>query len=174
MMQNLPETAAAEYSFLPVEEIVPATIAETLPVAGVPVAAAAAGDVAVAAAEIDLKPNAMKKILIHSLPIALSFTWLLSTGHTFNPVTLKGPDFLKFYLVLISSFYALVFSLTLFRESISKTTLYFMALIFISGIVKLIKGMILQKPVGFLLIILIGELAVILSVYLCHFNKRIQ
>ena len=116
----------------------------------------------------------MKKILIHSLPVTLSFTWLHLTGHAFNPVTLKGPDFLKFYLVLISSFYALVFSLTLFRESISKTTLYFMALIFMSGIVKLIKGMILQKPVGFLLIILIGELAVMLSVYLCHFNKRIR
>lgn len=174
MMHNLPETAAAEYSFLPVEAKVPATMAETLPAAGVPVAAAAVGDVAVAAAEIDLKPDAMKKTLIHALPVALSFSWLLLTGHTFNPIILKGPDFLKFYLLLISSFYALVFFLSLFRERISKTTLYFMALLIISGIVKLIKGMILQKPVGFLLIILIGELAVMLSVYLCHFNKRIQ
>lgn len=116
----------------------------------------------------------MKKVLIHTLPVALTFTGLLVTGHAFNPVALKGPDFLKSYLILIFSFYASVFSSTLFKESISKTTLYGMALIFILGVVKLINGIILQKPVGFLLMILTGELAVMLSVYLYHFNKRMQ
>lgn len=116
----------------------------------------------------------MKKILIHTLPVVPGFVWLILIHHTFNPVILKGPDFLKFYLILMFSFYASVFSLTLFKESISKTTLYFMALIFILGTVKLINGIILQRPVGFLLMILIGQLAVMLSVYLCYFSKKMQ
>ncbi len=108
----------------------------------------------------------MKKIFIHTVPVLLSFIWLAAVHHTVDPISLKGPHFLRFYLLLVSGFYTLAFSLKLFRQKISKTTLHFTVLIFALGIVKLIKGIVLGKPVGFLIMILIIESTVIMTLNL--------
>ncbi|GAA4164367.1 hypothetical protein GCM10022217_34880 [Chryseobacterium ginsenosidimutans] len=106
----------------------------------------------------------MKKIIIHTIPVIMSLVWLVINTDTFNPIFLKGPDFLKFYLILLLGFYSSVFVLKSFKESISKTTFYFMISIFILGIVKLIRGIFLGKPVRFLIMILILELIVLLFI----------
>ncbi|PTT37413.1 hypothetical protein DBR28_09855 [Chryseobacterium sp. HMWF028] len=97
----------------------------------------------------------MKKLIIHSAPVVISFTWLVAAHQTFNPIILKGPDFLKFYLILILGFYVSIFILNSLKETISGTTLYFAGLIFLLGIIKLIRGVMLGKPIGFLIMILI-------------------
>ncbi|WP_431611346.1 hypothetical protein [Chryseobacterium sp. 'Rf worker isolate 10'] len=114
----------------------------------------------------------MKKLIIHSAPVIISFTWLVAVYQTYNPVVLKGPDFLKFYLILIIGFYISIFILNSLKETISRTTLCFAGLIFFFGIIKLIRGVILGKPVGFLIMILIVEVIVILTFMLNHINKK--
>ncbi|ANF50686.1 hypothetical protein A0O34_09190 [Chryseobacterium glaciei] len=99
----------------------------------------------------------MKKIIIHTIPIIISLIWLIVNNDTFNPISLKGPEFLKFYLILLLGFYVSIFILKSFKDVVSKTTFYFMISIFVLGIVKLMRGIILEKPVGFLLIILAIE-----------------
>lgn len=96
----------------------------------------------------------------------MCLVWLVMNTDTINPISLKGPDFLKFYLILLFGFYSSVFGLKLFKESISKTTFYFMISIFILGIVKLVRGLFLGKPVEFLILILILELFVIVFINL--------
>jgi len=116
----------------------------------------------------------MKKIIIHSVPVAISPIWLWTTYQTFNPIALKGPDFLKFYILLILGFYASVFTLNSFREKISKVTFYFSGFIFLLGITKLIRGIALEKPVGFLVMILTAECIATLVFMSIHFNKKIK
>jgi hypothetical protein len=116
----------------------------------------------------------MKKTLIHTVPVLLSFMWLITNHHTFDPISLKGPYFLKFYLILIFGFYASILMLKLFGEAISKTTFYFMIFIFLLGIVKLIKGIFLGKPVGFLVVILILEVIVIPFINLSNVNSKMK
>lgn len=103
----------------------------------------------------------MKKLIIHSIPVAISYIWLISECQTFNPIAIKGPDFLKFYLILVIGFYLSVFILKSVGEMISQTTFYFLMLIGGLGIIKLIRGVILGKPIGFLTMILILELIII-------------
>ncbi|KIC61784.1 hypothetical protein [Chryseobacterium taiwanense] len=116
----------------------------------------------------------MKKILIHTVPMAISFLWLLIVNHTFNPISLRGPDFLKFYLMLVFGFYLSVVALQVFKENFSKTTVYFMISIFLLGVIKLIKGILLGKPVGFLIMILVMEIIVILFIKLSHINQKMN
>ena len=104
----------------------------------------------------------------------MSLAWLVMNTDTINPISLKGPDFLKFYLILLFGFYSSVFVLKLFKESISKTTLYFMISIFILGIVKLVRGLFLGKPVGFLILILILEFIVILFINVTKLNYKVK
>lgn len=108
-----------------------------------------------------IKFQIMRRIFIHAIPFAISFLWLLIQNHTSNPFALKGPDFLRFYLVLIFGFYTLTFVLN-YVHKISETTFYCLGLIFLIGTIKLFIGMILGKPVGFLIMILIAELIVFL------------
>lgn len=103
----------------------------------------------------------MKKLIIHSIPVVISFIWLIIECKTLNPVTLKGPDFLKFYLILAVGFYASIFIVKSTGEKISKMTFYFLMFIGSLGVIKLIRGIMLGKPIGFLVIILIIELIVI-------------
>ncbi|WP_300691654.1 hypothetical protein [Chryseobacterium sp.] len=121
----------------------------------------AAGDVEAAVEDAEVvvvkKNKTMKKIIIHSVPVVISFLELAATSHTFNPVILRGPEFLKFYLLLVFGFYASVLALKSFKETVSKTTLSFMILIFLLGLIKLVRGVLLGKPVGFLIMILIAE-----------------
>lgn len=58
-------------------------------------------------AEVNRKIKAMKKIIIHSIPVLISLIWLVFTHHTFNPISLKGPSFLSFayYRILCFNFY---------------------------------------------------------------------
>jgi len=104
----------------------------------------------------------MKKILFYSVPLMISMIWLILTQQTCNPISIKGPEFLKFYLILVIGFYTSVMILKSFEENSSKTMFYFMILIFLLGIVKLIKGLIIGKPVGYLVMILIVEGIIIL------------
>jgi len=112
--------------------------------------------------------------MIHIIPVIMSLAWLVMNTDTINPISLKGPDFLKFYLILLFGFYSSVFVLKLFKESISKTTLYFMISIFILGIVKLVRGLFLGKPVGFLILILILEFIVILFINVTKLNYKVK
>nr|WP_315033427.1 hypothetical protein [uncultured Chryseobacterium sp.] len=110
----------------------------------------------------------MKKIIIHAVPVVISLMWLVTKYHTWNPVSLKGPDFLKFYLILILGFYTSVLVMKSLSETISTTTFYFLILIFALGGIKFIRGIILAKPIGFLVMILIIEgvvAAVLMSAY---------
>ncbi|KAA0129874.1 hypothetical protein FY557_03960 [Chryseobacterium sp. SN22] len=112
----------------------------------------------------------MKKIIIYSAPVAISLIWLIFTGHTFNPFVLKGPDFLRFYLILLFGFYASVLILKISGEAFSKAAFYGMIFIFILGVLKLIRGMVLEKPVGFLMLILILEFIVLMIIKQSHVN----
>lgn len=104
----------------------------------------------------------MKKILIYTVPVMISMVWLVLTHQIYNPIFMKGPEFLKFYLILLLGFYAFVMFLKFFKKGNSKVAFYFMIFIFLIGIVKLIKGLMLGKPVGYLILILIVEGVIIL------------
>ncbi|ROH96033.1 DUF2207 domain-containing protein [Chryseobacterium daecheongense] len=106
----------------------------------------------------------MKSSISHSVSIGISMCWLVTEHHMYNPILLKGPDFLAFYLILIITFYLSIFMLRLIKESISGVTSFFMILILGVGIVKLIRGLMLGKPIGFLIIILIAEVFVSLFI----------
>ncbi|TZF95883.1 hypothetical protein FW781_10605 [Chryseobacterium panacisoli] len=114
----------------------------------------------------------MKKLIIHSVPVAVSFMWLMTACQTLNPILIKGPDFLKFYLILVLGFYASVFILNSLREAISATAFYFTGFIFLLGIIKLIRGIMIGKPVGFLVMILILECIVAVFLIMSHVNKK--
>ncbi|WP_426481253.1 hypothetical protein [Chryseobacterium sp. R2ACT005] len=114
----------------------------------------------------------MKKLTIHSVPVGVSFMWLMTACQTLNPIILKGPDFLKFYLILVLGFYASFFILNSLRETISETTFYFTGFIFLLGIIKLVRGIMLGKPVGFLVMILILECIVAVFLIMSHINKK--
>ncbi|MFS4474634.1 hypothetical protein [Chryseobacterium sp. T20] len=116
----------------------------------------------------------MKKLITHSLPIVISLIWLMAVHQTFNPIILKGPDFLRFYLILVLGFYASIFMLNSLKETISGTTFYFAGFIFLLGIIKLVRGIMLGKPIGFLIMILIVESIVILVFSLNHINKKMN
>jgi len=116
----------------------------------------------------------MKKTIIHSVPVVISFLWLMAVPCTFNPLILKGPDFLKFYLLLVLGFYASLFILKSLKEAISGTTHYFAGFIFLLGIIKLIRGVMLGKPVGFLVMILIAEGVVTLIFISSYVNEKIK
>ncbi|ASE63303.1 hypothetical protein EGY07_20730 [Chryseobacterium indologenes] len=109
----------------------------------------------------------MKKIIIHSIPVAVSWAWLYANYATLNPIDIKGPVFLKFYIILLLTSYVSVFILKSDKETVSKISLSFLILIFALGAVKLIRGIISEKPVGFLLMILFVE-AIIASVIMSH------
>ncbi|MDR6371487.1 hypothetical protein J2795_002726 [Chryseobacterium bernardetii] len=116
----------------------------------------------------------MKKTIIHSVPVVISFIWLMAVPQTFNPIILKGHDFLKFYLILVLGFYASLFIQNFLKETSSGATLYFAGFIFLLGIIKLIRGVMLGKPVGFLVMILIAECIVTLVFISNHVNEKIK
>jgi len=60
----------------------------------------------------------MKKYIIHLAPFIISLIWLVAECQTFNPIFLKGPEFLTFYLILLLGFYASVFGLRVFQETV--------------------------------------------------------
>ncbi len=112
----------------------------------------------------------MKKIILHSVPVAISLIWLINTGNAFNPFVLKGPGFLRFYLILLFGFYASALTLKIIGEPFSKITFYAMILIFILGVIKLIRGMVLGKPIGYLMFILLLEIIVLVIVKWSYIN----
>ncbi len=116
----------------------------------------------------------MKRLLIHTIPAVISFIWLLSVNHTSNPFSLKGPDFLKFYLILIFMFYSLILILKYFKHKISETVLYGLVSIILVGIIKLFIGIFLGKPVGFLIMILLFEVIVFLIIKISYFNYKLK
>ncbi len=121
-------------------------------------------DAADVAAEINIKFKAMKRIFFYIIPVVISFLWLFIMNHTSNPFILKGPDFLKFYLILIFMFYSLILTLKYFKHKISETELYGLVSIILVGIIKLSIGIYLGKPVGFLIAILLSELIILVII----------
>ncbi|MGJ1233993.1 MULTISPECIES: hypothetical protein [Sphingobacterium] len=103
----------------------------------------------------------MKKIAVHLASMTISLIWLVIYQQTWNPFSLKGPQFLKFYLILLMGFYTSVLILKFLQKPISKTVRYFMLMILLVGIIKLLKGLYLGKPIGYLTILLIIEVVVI-------------
>ncbi|PQA94684.1 hypothetical protein B0A69_09530 [Chryseobacterium shigense] len=116
----------------------------------------------------------MKKIIIHSVPIGVSFTGLEIFCHTLNPIMVRGPEFLKFYLMMLLGFYISVFCLKPFRENDSATSLYFMLFIFMMGVVKLIRGISIDRPVGILFSILVAEIIVFVIFMSTDFKHKIK
>ncbi|KMQ66589.1 hypothetical protein ACM46_03440 [Chryseobacterium angstadtii] len=102
----------------------------------------------------------MKKIIIHSIPILVSFVGLVVFCDTFNPIILRGPEFLKFYFTLTIGFYLSILCLRFFRENLSNISFYFMILIFLLGVVKLFRGLSLDRPVGILFSMLVAQIIV--------------
>lgn len=135
--------------------------------------AAAVVEVAVEVVEVK-KWSAMKKMIIHSVPIVVSFTGLEIFCHTLNPIMVRGPEFLKFYVIMLLGFYISVFCLKLFRENRSTVSLYFMLFIFILGVVKLIRGLSIDRPVGILFSILVVEIIVFMMFMLADFKHKIK
>lgn len=99
----------------------------------------------------------MKKLLFNSASFVAGMAWLLFEYQTFNPISLKGPEFLKFYLIVLLGFYGSIIIQKFCKETISRATFYFMVFILILGVVKLVKGLILGRPVGYLIILLAIE-----------------
>ena len=116
----------------------------------------------------------MKSIIFHLVPVAVSMIWLISYNNTCNVIALKVPDFLKFNMLLLTGFYLSVYALKFLNKALSKTTFYFLMTIFILGIVKLMRGLYLGKPIGYLLIILIIEGIVILFYRFTYFNQKFK
>jgi len=116
----------------------------------------------------------MKKIIIHSIPVFISMIWLATEHKTYQPLFLKGPDFLRFYLILVIGIYFSVFILKYLNETISKTTFYFLISIGILGLIKIIRGLYLGKPVGYLIMILMIKIIVILILKPFQFNKKFK
>ena len=116
----------------------------------------------------------MKKIIFHLIPVLISFAGLAVFCHTFNPIIVRGPEFLKFYFTLTIGFYLSVFCLKFFREKLSKITFYFMIFIFVLGVVKLFRGLILERPVGILFSILVAEVIVSMILISTEFKDKIK
>ncbi|MDP9958752.1 hypothetical protein [Chryseobacterium lathyri] len=116
----------------------------------------------------------MKKIIIHLIPVFISITGLALYCDTFNPIIVRGPEFLKFYFTLTIGFYLSVYCLKFFRENLSKITFYFMIFIFLLGVIKLIKGVILERPVGILFSILVAEIIVNMIFISTEFKDKIK
>lgn len=114
----------------------------------------------------------MKNILIHTAPVITGLIWLYTENHSLNPVMAKGPDFLKFYLILVLGTYLVTFFLKRSGETTLKTSLYFIFFILILGIIKLVRGISLGKPVGFLIMILILEFIIMMLVMSYHIKHK--
>ncbi|MDR2234803.1 MAG: hypothetical protein LBE92_01655 [Chryseobacterium sp.] len=116
----------------------------------------------------------MKNLILHSVPVIISMIWLNIEKQTFNPVILKGPDFLKFYMILLSGTCLVAFLLKRSTANFPKTTLYFFFFILVLGLIKLIRGINLGKPIGFLVMIMIVEVIIILIIIYHHINHKIK
>lgn len=116
----------------------------------------------------------MKKIIIHSIPIMVSFLGLEIFCHTLNPIMVRGPEFLKFYSSLTIGFYLSLFCLRFFRENLSGTSFCFMVIIFILGAIKLFRGLSLDRPVGILFSILVAEILINMIFISIEFKQKMK
>lgn len=116
----------------------------------------------------------MKKVIIPTIPLTVSFVWLALNHQGLNPFLLKGPEFIRFYLILAGGFFVSVLWMKINRKEIPKIMFYFATAIFIVGITKLLRGVILGKPIGYLTVILIIELIVILIIKVSYCNKKFK
>ncbi|WP_261510571.1 hypothetical protein [Chryseobacterium paludis] len=114
----------------------------------------------------------MKKLLFNSASSIVGMIWLLFEHQTFNPISLKGSEFLKFYLIVLLGFYASMIIQKFSGSKIPKSTFYFLIFILFLGVVKLIKGLVLAKPVGYLVMLLITECIMIYGYNLNINNKK--
>ncbi|MCS3530187.1 FtsH-binding integral membrane protein [Chryseobacterium sp. JUb7] len=148
-------------------------VAEVLRVAAV-LAEAPVVEVAVGVV-VEIKKKVMKKIILYTIPVLISLIWLFINHQTLNPISLKGPYFLTFYLILLFGFYTSTVILIYFREKISKLTFCLMISILFLGVIKLMVGISLHKPFGYLLTIIILEMIITFLIFLklLTFNAKI-
>lgn len=116
----------------------------------------------------------MKKIVWYSTSVIVSMVWLVLTHHTYNPISLRGPEFIKFYLILLLGFYVSVMVLKSLKQQIPKMTFYFMIFIFLLGVVKLFRGLSLDRPVGILFSILVAEIIINMIFISTEFKHKIK
>ncbi|WP_262150273.1 hypothetical protein [Chryseobacterium foetidum] len=116
----------------------------------------------------------MKSLIMYSVSLIVSFVWLYLSHQTFNPILLKGPDFLKFYLLLLMVFYLMIFIGKRLKINNRKILLYFMLSVLALGIIKLFRGLYLNKPIGYLLMILITEIIVMMALIQIQFNHKLK
>jgi len=114
----------------------------------------------------------MKSSLLYSVSILLGFSWIIFQNNTCNPIALQGTDFLKFYLILLTGFSLTVFLGKFLKINNRKQIVYFLTAIFVLGIIKLIRGIYLGKPVGYLTVILIIQITAILFIKSLYFTKK--
>ncbi|WP_231433707.1 MULTISPECIES: hypothetical protein [unclassified Chryseobacterium] len=116
----------------------------------------------------------MKSLIMYSVSVIVSWIWLYVSHQTFNPILLKGPDFLKFYVLILMIFYLMIFIGKRLKINNRKVLLYFMLSIIALGITKLFRGLYLNKPVGYLIFILIMETIVMLIITQTHPNHKLK
>ncbi len=104
----------------------------------------------------------MKKTTFYVAPIVFSFLWLFKKHNTFDPISLKGTNFLQFYLILLTGIYASILVSKFFNKDCANVEFYFLISILFLGIIKFIRGMYLGKAVGYLVMILIVEIVVLM------------
>ncbi|KQS90113.1 hypothetical protein ASG21_14205 [Chryseobacterium sp. Leaf394] len=120
------------------------------------------------------KNNDMKSTALHSVSVITALFWLFISHQTLNPITLKGPAFLQFYLIILTGLCVTVILGKLLKINNLRSILYFLIIIFSLGIIKLIRGIYLGKPVVYLTVILMIEITVILFFKSTHFNKKLK
>lgn len=111
---------------------------------------------------------------MYSVSLTVSFIWLYVSHQTFNPILLKGPDFLKFYLLLLMVLYLMIFIGHRLKINNRKVLLYFMLSVLALGITKLFRGLYLNKPIGYLVMILITEIIVMMALTQIQFNRKLK
>lgn len=116
----------------------------------------------------------MKSLAMYSVSVIVSFIWLYILHQTYNPILLKGPDFLKFYLLLLMTLYLMIFTVNRLKIHNRKISFIFLISILSLGITKLFRGLYLNKPIGYLVMILIIETIVILIFTKIHFNRKLK
>ncbi|MBD8083155.1 hypothetical protein [Chryseobacterium caseinilyticum] len=116
----------------------------------------------------------MKTTALYSVSVFTAMFWLFISHQTLNPITLKGPIFLQLYLIILTGFCVTVILGKLLKINNPRPILYFLISIFSLGIIKLIRGIYLGKPVGYLTVILMIEITVILFFKSTHFNRKLK
>ncbi len=105
----------------------------------------------------ELKP---KSFFLYSLLLFLPFIYISSAYGHFSPYSLKGPEFLLFFAIL-SGIVILLQILVKARYSASDLRGVWTALLMVIGGARVLQGMSHQKPVGYLLAMILVDIVIL-------------